>query len=107
VNRDHVEKRDPSSHAYALGDRLAWSDGPGREAGEGVVIGLMPPSDTDSQPRYHLGVFRDGQQSDRRIVLPEGVVYPVPRWAVHMDREERLRHHRGSSLPWNELIPGE
>lgn len=94
-------------HEHAPGDRLAWSDGPGRESGEGVVVELLPPTKADRQPRYRLAVFRDGKHSDERIVLPQGVVYAVPRWEKDMDREERLRHHSGSTLPWNEPIPGE
>lgn len=94
-------------HVHAPADRLAWLDGPGREAGEGVVVELLPATKADGQPRYRLAVFRDGKQSDERIVLPQGVVYAVPRWEKDMDREERLRHHGGSTLPWNEPIPQE
>jgi hypothetical protein len=72
-----------------------------------MVIELLRPPKADGQPRYRLAVFRDGKQSDELLVLPQGVVYAVPRWEKEMGREERLRHHRGSTLPWNEPIPGE
>lgn len=107
MSQEQNDTRKQPTHSYAIGERLAWSDGPDRDAGEGVVIELVPPTQADRQPRYRLAVFHEGKQTDPQIVLAEGLVYLVPRWAVHMDREERLRHHRGSTLPWNEPIPGE
>lgn len=101
------ERSDSSKHEHGPGDRLAWTDGPGREAGEGVVIERLPPTKADRQPRYRIRVFRGGEQSGDEITLPQGVVFRVPRWERHMDREERLRHHGGQTLPWNEPIPGE
>lgn len=93
-------------HRHEPGDRLAWTDGPGREAGEGVVAELLPATRTDRQPRYRLRVFCGSRQSEEEIVLPEGVVFVVPRWDGQMEREERLRHHGAQTLPWNEPIPG-
>ncbi|HEX6037269.1 hypothetical protein [Longimicrobium sp.] len=100
-------RENDEARGRGLWARVAWSDGPGREAGEGVVIELLDPTRADGQLRYRIAVFLDGKQTAEEIVLPHGVVYPVPRWRVHMDREERLRYHRGSTLPWNEPIPGE
>lgn len=97
----------PHRHKHQPGDRLAWTDGPGREAGEGVVAELLPATGADRQPRYRLRVFRGSRQSEEEIVLPEGVVFAVPRWEGQMGREERLRHHGAQTLPWNEPIPGE
>jgi hypothetical protein len=96
-----------TAHLHGHGDRLAWTEAADRSAGEGVVVALLPPTRADRQPRYRLCVFRDGKQSPEEIVLPEGVVFPVPRWASEMEREERLHHHSGGTLPWNEQIPGE
>jgi hypothetical protein len=97
----------PRSHRHGLGDRLAWTDGPGRSAGEGVVAELLDPTAADRQPRYRLRTFVEGRQSETDLVLPEGVVFAVPRWEHEMPRDERLRHHRGQTLPWNEPIPDE
>ena len=97
---------DPArTHCHGLGDRLAWTEGPGRLAGEGVVAELLGPTAADRQPRYRLRVFLEGRPSQTDLVLPEGVVFPVPRWEQQMSREERLRHHHGQTLPWNEPIP--
>jgi hypothetical protein len=93
------------THRHVLGDRLAWTDGPGRSAGEGVVAELLGPTAADGQPRYRLRVFAGGRQSETDLVLPEGVVFAVSRWEHEMPREERLRHHSGQTLPWNEPIP--
>lgn len=92
------------SHRHQPGDRLAWTEGPGREAGEGVVSELLAPVPADGQPRYRLRVFQGGRQSEEEIILPEGVVFAVPRWEGEMEREERLRHHSGQTLLWDEVI---
>jgi hypothetical protein len=91
-------------HRFGVGQRVAWSAGPHREEGEGVVAALVPPTETDDQPRYRIRVFADGQQTADEIELVDGVVYEVPSWAIHMTREERLRHHQGMTPPWNEEI---
>ena len=94
-------------HEHGPGDRLAWPEGPGREAGEGVVEKLLPPTAADRRPRYQLRVFRDGAQTDEVIVLPDGLVTRVPGWRNSMDPEERRRFHGGTAAGWAEPIPGE
>lgn len=94
-------------HEYGVADRLAWPEGPGRDAGEGVVEELLPPTAADRRPRYRLRVFRDGLQSDDEIVLPDGLVTRVPGWERNMERDERLRFHGGQAAGWTEPIPGE
>jgi hypothetical protein len=89
---------------YGEGDRLAWPAGPGRAAGEGVIEEPLPPSATDPQPRYRVRLFIGGVQTDERLELAHGVVTRVPRWEAQMDREERLRFHRGLAPGWNEPI---
>jgi hypothetical protein len=89
---------------YCTGDRLAWPAGPQREAGEGVVEEALPPTATDPQPRYRIRRFIGAVQTDETLDLAHGVVTLVPRWESHMDREERLRYHRGSATGWNEPI---
>lgn len=101
------QQHPPQPHQHEVGDRVAWTDGPSREAGEGVVAERLPPTEADRQPRYGIAVFVDGRPTEERIVLPEGVVFAVPRWEGQMGREERLGHHRGRTLPWNEQVPGE
>lgn len=91
-------------HRFAVADRVAWSDGPQRVEGEGVVVELLPPTPEDGQPRYRIAAFVDGSQTGAEIVLVDGVVYAVPGWAAKMPREERLRLHQGRTPPWNEEI---
>lgn len=93
-------------HQHARGDRLAWPQGLRRAAGEGVVAELLPPTRTDTQPRYRIRVYIGTTPSADEIILPEGVVFRVPRWEAQMGRDERLDHHRGGlALGWNEEIP--
>lgn len=92
------------THRFGVGQRVAWTDGPNRDEGEGVVADLMPPTPQDGQPRYRIRVFADGQQTEQEIVLVDGVVYEVPRWAGQMERDDRLRFHQGRTPPWNEEI---
>ncbi len=100
--------RPERSHQHARGDRLAWPRGPQRPAGEGVVSELLPPTRTDRQPRYRIRVFIGSRPSADEIILPEGVVFRVPRWEAQMERDERLGFHRdGLALGWNEEIPDE
>lgn len=94
-------------HEHGPGDRLAWPEGPDREAGEGVVVELLPATAADRRPRYRVRVFHDGLQTDEEIVLPEGLVTRVPRWEVHMERDERKRYHGGQAAGWTEPIPDE
>jgi hypothetical protein len=94
------------AHRFAVTDRVAWSDGPQRVEGEGVVVELLPPTPEDGQPRYRIVVFVDGRQTAAEIELVDGVVYAVPGWAAKMPREERLRLHQGRTPPWNEEIRG-
>jgi hypothetical protein len=92
-------------HEHGRGDRLAWAEGPGREAGEGVVVELVPATAADRQPRYRLRVFRDGAQTEDEMVLPQGILTRVPRWEPSMSRDERRRFHGGRAAGWNEEIP--
>jgi hypothetical protein len=91
-------------HRFDVGQRVAWSAGPHRNEGEGVVAKLLPATPQDGQPRYRIRVFVDGQQTEQEVELVDGVVFEVPRWAPQMSREERLRFHQGSTPPWNEEI---
>lgn len=95
---------EPGQHKFGVGERVAWSAGPHREEGEGVVGTLLPPTPGDGQPRYRIRVFVDGRQSEEEVELVQGVLYEVPRWALQMPREERLRFHGGVTPPWNEEI---
>lgn len=92
------------THRFGVGERVAWSAGPHREEGEGVVAELLPPTPQDGQPRYRIRVFVDGEQTEQEIELVDGVVYGVPRWAGQMERDDRLRFHQGRTPPWNEEI---
>ena len=92
-------------HEHGPGDRLAWPEGPDREEGEGIVAELLPPTPADRQPRYLLRVFRDGEQTEEEITLPEGILTRVPRWQLHMTLDERRRYHGGRAAGWNEEIP--
>jgi hypothetical protein len=94
----------PGQHNFGVGERVAWSAGPHREEGEGVVGALLPPTPEDGQPRYRIRVFVDGRQSETELELVQGVLCEVPRWALQMPREERLRFHGGVTPPWNEEI---
>lgn len=89
---------------YCIGDRLAWPAGPDREAGEGVVEAPLPPTATDPQPRYRVRRFVGAVQTDETLDLAHGVVTRVPRWESQMERDERLRYHRGVAPGWNEPI---
>lgn len=103
----HVPHDVPSAHRFEVAERLAWNEGPGREPGEGVVVELLPPTHADRQPRYRLHVFEKGSDTKADIVLPEGVLFSVPRWEHQMPREEPLRYHGGQTPPWNEAILGD
>lgn len=109
----HLRMNDPDSvqsgtagprRRFGLWQRVAWSDGPNRTEGEGVVVELVPRTPQDGQPRYRVRIFVDGSQTEAEIVLVDGVLYGVPRWSVEMSREERLRYHRGITPPWNEEL---
>lgn len=93
-----------SGHRFEVSQRVAWSVGPNREAGEGVVVALLPPTPEDGQPRYRIRVFVDGRQTEDEIELVDGVLFEVPRFADRMSREERLNYHSGVTPPWNEEI---
>jgi hypothetical protein len=89
---------------FEVTDRVAWTDGPNRTEGEGVVAKLIPPTPEDGQVRYRIRIFVDGSQTCDEIELVDGVLYPIPCWTVQMSREERLLFHQGMTPPWNEEI---
>lgn len=94
----------PGTHRFGVGQRVAWTAGPHRDEGEGVVAELLPPTLPDSQPRFRIRVFVDGRQTEEETEMVDGVLYEVPRWAELMPREERLWYHQGRTAPWNEEI---
>ncbi len=91
-------------HRFEVAQRVAWSAGPHREEGEGIVAALVPATPQDGQPRYRIRVFVDGTQTEQEIELVDGVLFEVPAWAGDMERDERLRYHQGRTPPWNEEI---
>jgi hypothetical protein len=95
---------EPRVHRFGPGERVAWSAGPRRQPGEGVVAALLPPTVADGQPRYRVHEFVDGRPGETEIDMVQGVLYDVPRWAVEMPREERLQFHQGVTPPWDEEI---
>lgn len=90
--------------SFGVTDRVAWTDGPNRTEGEGVVAKLLPPTPEDGQAQYRIRIFVHGRQTDDEIELVDGVLYSIPCWTVQMPREERLRFHQGMTPPWNEEI---
>lgn len=105
MSDENTGRLGPSAeHRFGVAQRVAWSAGPNREEGEGVVAELLPPTPRDGQPRYRIRVFVDGVQTDQEIELVDGVVFEVPGWASEMGREDRLRFHQGRTPPWNEEI---